>query len=122
MESGPQLLPDSRSTGNRTLDLEEEMSDQNANPFKRPSNCAPGEPVRKNAPAVSPSENSWKDNEPTWPGAEYDDDEAVADGMCDDDDDPPWPWMSAVLGPQQASLWDEAIARVFACRSRSDSF
>jgi hypothetical protein len=96
------------------------MDDPNANPRKRPSNSAPGEPERRNAPAVSPSENSWKDNEPTWPGAEYDD-EAVADGMCDDDDDPPWPWASAVLGPQQPSVWDEAIAKVFANKSHSGS-
>jgi hypothetical protein len=100
------------------------MDDQNANPHlrKRPSNCGPGEGERSKPPAQVPNKNPWNDAEPTWPGTEYDDDEAVADGMCDDDNDAPWPWMSAVLGSPQPSLWDEAISKIFASKSRSDSF
>jgi hypothetical protein len=60
-------------------------------------------------------------NEPV-PGDQYDyDDEVVADGMCDDDDDcPPFPQLPAPLGLQQASLWDEAIARIRASKSRGE--
>jgi hypothetical protein len=97
------------------------MNDPNANSHEKPSNCVPGERERRNVPAVIPNKNPWDDNEPTWPGTEYDDDEAVADGMCDDDNDPPWPWMSALLASPQPSLWDEAIARILASKSRSDS-
>jgi hypothetical protein len=111
-----------RTTVNRTRDLEEEMSDQNTNPCRKPGNCVPGERERKNAPAIVPNKNPWDDNEPAWPGAEHEDDEAVADGMCDDDNDAPWPWMSAVFGSPQPSLWDEAISRVLASKSRSEPF
>ena len=91
------------------------MADQNS--YRRANTCGPSQ--RPNPP--SRDVNPW-DNEPTWPGTEYDDDEAVADGMCDDDNDAPWPWMSAVLGSPQPSLWDEAISKIFASKSRSDSF
>lgn len=96
------------------------MTDHDPNSYRSSSNCAPGEPQRKIAPTGTASRSPW-DDEPTWPGGEYDDDETVADGMCDDDDDPPSPWMSAVFGFQQPSPWDEAIARVLVCKSRSDS-
>jgi hypothetical protein len=95
------------------------MIDHNANSYRNPSNCVPGEQQTRNAPAEDANKKPW-DDEPTWPEGEYDD-ETVADGMCDDDVDPPSPWMSAALGFQQPSLWDEAIARILACKSRSDS-
>ena len=93
------------------------MSDDTTSPYRRPS--APNEGQRRNAPAVN--KNPW-DTEPTWPGTEYDDDEAVADGMSDDEGDGPhYPWRSQDFGLQQTSLWDEAIARIFAAKTRSDS-
>jgi hypothetical protein len=65
--------------------------------------------------------NPW-DNEPTWPGEEYDDDEAVADGMSDDDDDDqPSAWRLDALALQQASPWDEAVARLSTCKYRTSS-
>jgi hypothetical protein len=55
------------------------------------------------------------------PGGEYDD-EVVADGMCDDDDDvPPAPRVPAPLGFRESSLWAEAIARIRAARPRGES-
>jgi hypothetical protein len=97
------------------------MTDDNTKPHQRPNMGVLGERERKYAPAVEVKRNPW-DHEPAWPGAEDDDDEAVADGMSDDDgDDPPPLWTSADVGFQQPSLWDEAIARIFASRSRSDS-
>ena len=96
------------------------MTDHDPNPYRNASNCTPGELQKRNTLGDSASRNPW-DEEPTWPGGEYDDDETVADGMCDDDDDPPSPWMLAALGFQQPSLWDEAVARILACKSRGDS-
>jgi hypothetical protein len=84
-------------------------------PYRRPNNCASAERQRRNPAAADV--NPW-DNEPTWPGAEYDDDEAVADGMGDDDDvDAPAAWQRELLAFQQPSLWDEAITRICAYRS-----
>jgi NADPH-dependent glutamate synthase beta subunit-like oxidoreductase len=52
------------------------------------------------------------------PDDQYDDDEVVADGMCDDDADcPSFPQIPEPLGLQHASLWDEAIARIRASKS-----
>ena len=96
------------------------MTDHDSNLYRNSSNDVPGELQTRNAPGDSASRTP-RDNEPTWPGGEYDDDETAADGMCDDDDDTPSPWMSAALGFQQPSLWDESVARIFACKSRSDS-
>ena len=60
-------------------------TDDNVNPGERPSEPMPVVRQVKRAPLPKASENPW-DHEPAWPGGEYDDDEAVADGMCDDDD------------------------------------
>jgi len=94
------------------------MSDDNANSHQNPK--IPGERPGRNISGENANRNPW-DNEPTWPGTECDDDEAVADSLSDDDNDPPWPWMSPVLGFQQPSLWDEALDRIFASKSRGGS-
>jgi hypothetical protein len=100
------------------------MTEYNANPYQKQDGGVPGERRRQNEPAFHANKNP-RDDEPTWPGAEYDDDEAVTTGMGDDDDDdddaPTSPWRPATIDFQQPSLWDEAIARIFARKSRSDS-
>jgi hypothetical protein len=91
------------------------MADQNS--YRRANNCGPSQ--RPNPP--SREVNPW-DNEPTWPGAEYDDDEAVADGMSDDDDDDQSSaWRLDALAFQQTSPWDEAVARLSTCKYRTGS-
>jgi len=64
------------------------------------------------------------DDEPTWPGSATDDDEGVADGMCDDDDDDrsPSAWLPWALGVEQPSPWDEAIVRLCVSRSSRADF
>ena len=96
------------------------MTNDNGNFYRNPGNCVPGERPGKHAPSDDANRNPW-DNEPTWPKAEHDDDEAVADGMSDDDHDPPWPWMSPSFGFQQPSLWDESLDKVFASKPRGGS-
>jgi hypothetical protein len=98
------------------------VTEHKANPYQSPNSSVPGDQRKRNAPVANPNKNPW-DNEPTWPGAEYDDDGAAADGMGDDDDDDAAasPWRPEILDFQQPSLWDEAVARIFACKSRSDS-
>ncbi|MGB8297022.1 MAG: hypothetical protein WCG85_16460 [Polyangia bacterium] len=94
------------------------MPDDNANSYRNP-----GEPrlrPGKNASGEDAHRSPW-DNEPAWPGTEYDDDEAEADEMSDDDNDPPWPWLSPAFGFQQPSLWDEALDKIFASKARSGS-
>jgi hypothetical protein len=47
----------------------------------------------------------------------YDEDEVVADGMCDDEDDgPPEPQAPTPLGSRRSSLWSEAISTIHASR------
>ena len=87
------------------------------NPRKKTSEPVPSDRQLKRAPPPKVKENP-RDHEPTWPGGECDDDEVGADGMCDDDDGPPCPWLPAPLGFQQSSLWNQAIARIRAARSR----
>ena len=96
------------------------MTEHKANPYQSPNSSVPGDQRKRNAPVANPNKNPW-DNEPTWPKAEHDDDEAVADGMSDDDHDPPWPWMSPSFGFQQPSLWDESLDKVFASKPRGGS-
>jgi hypothetical protein len=93
------------------------MPNDTTNPHRTPAvpRARPGEDASGEEAHKSP----W-DNEPTWPGTECDDDESVAE-MGDDDADPPWPWKSPVFGFQQASLWDEALDKVFASKSRGGS-
>ena len=90
------------------------------NPRQEPSEPVPSDRQVKRAPPSKVKENPW-DHEPIWPGGECDDDEVVADGMCDDDDGPPCPGLPAPLGFQQSSLWNQAIARICASRFRGDS-
>ena len=78
------------------------MTDQNT--YRRPNNCGPSQ--RPNPPAREV--NPW-DNEPTWPGAEY------------DDDDQSSAWRLDALAFQQASPWDEAVARLSTCKYRTGS-
>ena len=93
------------------------MPDDDTN-FHRNSSV-PREQSGKNGSSEDAQKGPW-DNEPTWPGTECDGDEVVAE-MSDDDADPPWPWKSPVFGFQQASLWDEALDKVFASKSRGGS-
>jgi hypothetical protein len=89
------------------------------NPRQKPSEPVPGDPHVKRAPPPKAKENPW-DQEPAWPAG--DDDEVVADGMCDDDDDaPPAQRVPAPLGFRESSLWEEAIARIRASKLRGDS-
>ena len=94
------------------------MPDDNTNSYRNPR--IPDERPKKNASGENANRNPW-DNEPTWPGSESDDDEAVADGLSDDDNDPPWPWMSPAFAFQQPSLWDESLDKVFASKARGGS-
>ena len=97
------------------------MTDNNRGTDQRSVATEPGDRQVKRASPKS-KEDPW-DSEPAWPGGEYDDDEAVADGMCDDDNDaPPAPRLSAPLSCRQSSLWNEAIARIRALRSSSGAF
>jgi hypothetical protein len=98
------------------------MTEHNANPYQNQNNIVPGGRRSQKEPGFDANKDP-RDDEPTWPGAEYDDDEAVADGMSDDDDDdaPASPWRPATIDFEQPSLWDQAIARIFASKSRSDS-
>ncbi|HJX66441.1 MAG TPA: hypothetical protein VJ860_21090 [Polyangia bacterium] len=90
------------------------------NPRERPS-----EPMRrdrqvKRAPPPKAKENPW-DHEPSWLGGD-DDDEVVADGMCDDDSDSlVVTQLPAPLGLRESALWEEAIARIRASRFRGES-
>jgi hypothetical protein len=63
----------------------------------------------------------WDEDEPTWPGedSDGDDDEAIANGMSDDDSDDVSAFHALAFGSSQRSLWDEALARIFASRTRS---
>ena len=94
------------------------MTDNNSNSHQRSSQPVPGDRQGRKAPPAKVKENPW-DHEPAWP--EGDDDEVVADGMCDDDDGPPASWLPAPLGFQQSSLWNEALARIRAAKSRGES-
>ena len=94
------------------------MTDDNS--CRKPSAPLSGDRQGKRPPPPKAKENPW-DHEPAWPGGECDDDEVVADGMCEDDDSPPSLWPSAPLGFQQSSLWNEAIARIHASRFRGES-
>lgn len=76
-------------------------TNDNANPGERPSKPIPVGRQVKRVPPPKAKENPW-DHEPAWPGGEYDDDESVADGMCDDDDDGP-------LAPQGTFALDSAL-------------
>jgi len=93
------------------------MTEYDANPYQKQDGGVPAERRRQNEPASHANENPRDDE-----GVEYDDDGAVATGMGDDDDGAPTsPWRHETLGFQQPSLWDEAIARIFACKSRNGS-
>jgi hypothetical protein len=94
------------------------MPYDNTNSYRNLS--VPREQPRKNESSEDAHGSPW-DNESTWPGTERDDDEAVADGMSDDDADPPWPWKSPVFGFQQPSPWDEALDKIFASKTRGGS-
>jgi hypothetical protein len=87
-------------------------------PRPRPSEPAPGDRQVKRAPPPKATENPW-DHEPVCPGGD-DDDEVVADGMCDDDDESPAaPHLPAPLSFQESSLWEQAIARIRAAKSKT---
>jgi hypothetical protein len=95
------------------------MNDKNSRP--RPSEPAPGDRQVKRAPPPKAKENPW-DHEPAWPAGDCDDDEVVADGMCDDDDESPAAWqLPAPLGLRESVLWAEAIARIRAAKFRGES-
>ena len=90
------------------------------NPRQKPSEPTPGDQPVKRAPPPKAKENPW-DHEPAWPGGD-DDDEVVADGMCDDDNDSPAAWqLPAPLGLRESVLWAEAIARIRAAKLRGES-
>ena len=56
----------------------------------------------------------------TWPVG--DDDEGIAEGMCDDDDGaPPCPPLPQIPELQQSYLWDRAITLILASKTRSDA-
>ena len=95
------------------------MTDNITNPHRRPIEPVPGDRQVKRAPPPKVKENLW-DDEPTWPDGEHDD-EVIADGMCDeDDDDPPSPGLPAPLAFRQSLLWNEAIAQIRASKSRGN--
>ena len=94
------------------------MTDKN--PRQNPSAPAPGDPHVKRAPPPKAKENPW-DHEPAWPSGD-EDDEVVADGMCDDENDSPAAWqLPAPLGLRESALWAEAIARIRAAKLRGES-
>ena len=89
------------------------------NPRQKPSEPVAGDQSVKRTPPPKAKENPW-DQEPAWPAG--DDDEVEADGMCDDDDDaPPAQRVPAPIGFRESSLWEEAIARIRAAKSRGES-
>jgi len=89
------------------------------NPRQKPGEPVPGDRLVKRAPPPKATENPW-DHEPAWPAG--DDDEVVADGMCDDDNDSPAAWrLPAPPSLRESSLWAEAIARICAAKSRGES-
>ena len=93
------------------------MTDKNPRPS--PSEPVPGDPHVKRAPPPKAKENHW-DHEPAWPGGD-DDDEVVADGMCDDDNDSPAAWqLPAPLSLRESALWEQAIARIRAAKLRGE--
>jgi hypothetical protein len=94
------------------------MPDDNTNSYRNLG--VPREQPGKDASSEDTHKSPW-DNEQTWPGTVCDDDEAVADGPSDDDNDPAWPWMSPAFAFQQPSLWDEALDKVLASKSRGGS-
>jgi hypothetical protein len=96
------------------------MTNNSANCYLPPRYCFP---ARERKRVITGTDEDPRDDQPTWPGTEHDDDEGVADGMCDDDDDdrPAATWLPWALGVEQVSPWDEAIARICVSRSRSDS-
>ena len=95
------------------------MTDDNLR--QKPSEPASGDQHVKRAPPPKAKENPW-DHEPTWPGGD-DDDEVAADGMCDDDNDGlTVPRLPAPLGLRESALWEEAIARIRAAKSRGESW
>ena len=90
-------------------------------PRPRPSEPMPGDRQVKRAPPPKAKDNPW-DHEPAWPGGDCDDDEVVADGMCDDDDEgPAVPRLPAPLSLRESALWEEAIARICASKFRGES-
>jgi hypothetical protein len=90
------------------------------NPRQTPSEPAPGDQHVKRSPPPKAKENPW-DHEPAWPGGD-DDDEVVADGMCDDDSDSPVvPQLPAPLSRRESALWEQAIARIRAAKFRGES-
>jgi hypothetical protein len=89
------------------------------NPRQSPSEPVPGDPHVKRAPPPKAKENPW-DHEPAWPGGD-DDDEVVADGMCDDDGEAPLvPQLPAPLSLRESALWEQAIARIRAAKLRGE--
>src|ERR1017187_5456285 len=62
------------------------MTDDNVNPDQIPSEPVPAGRQANGAPPPMAEEVRW-DHEPTWPGGEYgNDNDLVADGTCDDED------------------------------------
>lgn len=98
------------------------MTDDNVNPDHRPREPVTAGRQANRAPPPKARENQW-DHEPAWPGGEYDDDnDLVADGMCDDEDnDRSTPHLAAPLSRRQSSLWNEAIASIRASKSGGKS-
>lgn len=89
-------------------------------PRDRPSEPVPGDRQVKRAPPPKATENPW-DHEPAWPGGD-DDDEVVADGMCDDDSDAPAvPRLPTPPSLRESALWEKAIARIRAGNPRGES-
>ena len=92
------------------------MLEDNPDYFRRPDAFSAAERHRK-------GKSLWDEDEPTWPGEEFDDedDEAIANAMSDDDSEELSAFPAVILGIPQRSLWDEAIARIFAAKARDDS-
>jgi len=81
-------------------------------------------PAAGRNPVTTLADKDPREDEPVYPREEHDDDEGVADGMCDDDADDdraPAAFLPWALGIEQPSPWDEAIARLSVSRFRGDS-
>jgi|ERR1019366_1511476 hypothetical protein len=98
------------------------MTDNSVNPDQIPSEPVAAGRQANGAPPPTAEEDRW-DHEPTWPGGEYgNDNDLVADGTCDDENnDRSTPQLAAPLSRRQSSLWNEAIARIRASKSGGKS-
>ena len=98
------------------------MTDDKVNPDQLPSQPVPTGLQENGAHPPTAEEDRW-DHEPTWPGGEYgNDNDLVADGTCDDEDDGrSTPQLAAPLSRRQSSLWNATIASIRASKSGGKS-